>query len=183
MDEDWPEAGWTEESAGTRYSSHTPAGMEEAVLEARTLYSGTLGRLPGTEPRPVQSGRCTGGWQGAEQKQRAEWVQHALPHGKISCTSQALAKLSQIINKCLRNGHNKWPENTLSKLSESMFENYVFKTKRKIVITVWLAWIITFEEQKTKHIWHKIITMFLPYLVLFALSPGRFLILGTIVMV
>lgn len=72
MDEGWREAAQTEEMAAVAgYSSRTPAGTEEAVEEARTLYSPAL---PGSETTLVQSGRCTGGWQGAEQEQRAEWV-------------------------------------------------------------------------------------------------------------
>lgn len=69
MDEDWCEAARTEEMAVARCSSHTTAGMKEAVVEARTLYSPTL---PGSETTLVQSGRRTGGWDGAEQEQRAE---------------------------------------------------------------------------------------------------------------
>lgn len=86
MDEDWPEAGWTEVTAGTRCSSHTPAGMEEAVLEAHTLYSGRLGRLPGTEPRLVPSGRCTGGWQEAEQEERERNEYNTLYHMSVAST-------------------------------------------------------------------------------------------------
>lgn len=52
--------------------SQTPAGMEEAVLEGRTLYSGTLGRLPGTEATLAQSGRRTAEGPEAGQEQRAE---------------------------------------------------------------------------------------------------------------
>lgn len=75
MAEDWPEAGWTEETAAARYSSRIPGGAEEAAPEARTLCSRTPVQPSCTEATQALSGRRTGGWQGSEHEERSEWVQ------------------------------------------------------------------------------------------------------------